>query len=113
MQVTLNQIENELLRAKFPKESRFHFVLVCAGLGCPPIIKKAYRPTTLNEQLKEQTEKAINNPKFIRVKGNEVKVSQIFEWYKGDFEKVGGVVEFINTYRTPKIPVNSQVDYYP
>ena len=113
MEVTLNQIENELLRAKFPNEPRFHFVLVCAGLGCPPIIKKAYRSSTLDEQLKTQTELAINNPKFIRVEGDEVKVSQIFEWYKSDFEQAGGVVAFINTYRTEKIPIDSEVGYYP
>ena len=112
-EVTLNQIENELLRAKFPNEPRFHFVLVCAGLGCPPIIDEAYRPSTLNEQLKTQTEKALNDPKFIRVDGGEVKVSQIFEWYKSDFEKAGGVVNFINSYREPKIPEDSKVSYYP
>ena len=112
-EVTLNQIENELLRGKFPNEPRFHFVLVCAGLGCPPIIDEAYRPSTLNEQLKTQTEKALNDPKFIRVDGGEVKVSQIFEWYKSDFEKAGGVVNFINSYREPKIPEDSKVSYYP
>ncbi len=112
-EVTLNQIENELLRAKFPNEPRFHFVLVCAGLGCPPIIDEAYRPSTLNEQLKTQTEKALNDPKFIRVEGGEVKVSQIFEWYKSDFEKAGGVVNFINSYREPKIPEDNKVSYYP
>jgi len=112
-EVTLNQIENELLRAKFQNEPRFHFVLVCAGLGCPPIIDEAYRPSTLNEQLKNQTEKALNDPKFIRVDGDEVKVSQIFEWYKSDFEKAGGVVNFINSYREPKIPGDSKVSYYP
>jgi len=37
---TLNGIENKILRATYPKEARFHFVLVCAGLGCPPIGKK-------------------------------------------------------------------------
>ncbi len=112
-EVTLNQIENELLRAKFPNEPRFHFVLVCAGLGCPPIINEAYRPSTLNNQLETQTEKAINDPKFIRVEDDAVEVSQIFEWYKSDFEKVGGVVAFINKYRTLKIPEDTQVAYYP
>lgn len=111
---TLNDIENKLLRANFPSEARFHFVLVCAGLGCPPIIASAYMPSTLDAQLQEQTVKALNNPEFIQVKGNKVKVSQIFEWYKSDFEQNGkSVVDFINTYKTVKLPENSKVSYYP
>ena len=112
--ITLNDIENKLLRANFSKDPRFHFVLVCAGLGCPPIIAKAYKPSTLNSQLTTQTKKALNDDNFIRVNKNKVKVSQIFEWYKGDFEQNGSdLVDFINTYRTEKLPENSKVSYYP
>lgn len=111
--ITLNNIENKLLRANFSKDPRFHFVLVCAGLGCPPIIAKAYKPSTLNSQLSTQTKKALNDDNFIRVNKNKVKVSQIFEWYKGDFEQNGSdLVDFINTYRTEKLPDNSKVSYY-
>lgn len=112
--ITLNDIENKLLRANFSKDPRFHFVLVCAGLGCPPIIANAYKPSTLNSQLNTQTKKALNDDNFIRVNKNKVKVSQIFEWYTGDFEQNGSdLVDFINTYRTEKLPDNSKVSYYP
>ncbi len=56
--ITLNDIEHKMLRAVFPKEARFHFVLVCAGLGCPPIINEAYLPPTLENQLALQTKRA-------------------------------------------------------
>ncbi|QCW98684.1 DUF547 domain-containing protein [Aggregatimonas sangjinii] len=111
--ITLNDIENKMLRAKFPKEARFHFVLVCGGLGCPPIIDSAYKPATLEEQLTRQTTKALNNPAFIQVNKNKVKISQIFEWYKGDFEHGGNVVDFINTYKSEKLPEKAKVSYYP
>ena len=112
--ITLNDIENKLLRGNFPSEARFHFVLVCAGLGCPPIINTAYMPSTLNEQLREQTVLALNNDNFIRVNKNKVKVSQLFEWYTGDFEQGGtSLVEFINNYRKEKLLENSKVTYYP
>jgi len=110
--ITLNDIENKLLRANFPNEPRFHFVLVCAGLGCPPIIDKAYLPETLEMQLEQQTLKALNDPNFIRVNKNKVKISQIFEWYKGDFTKDGSLVDFINKYKSEKLPENSKVSYY-
>ncbi len=112
--ITLNTLENKLLRGKFPKEPRFHFVLVCAGLSCPPIINQAYLPSTLDAQLEEQTKKALNDPNFIRIDKNKVKVSQIFEWYKGDFTgDDGDLKDFINLYRTDKLPEDSKISYYP
>ncbi|MDB4292647.1 DUF547 domain-containing protein [Maribacter sp.] len=110
--ITLNDIENKMLRAKFPKEPRFHFVLVCGGLGCPPIIASAYKPASLDAQLTEQTKKALNDPNFIQVNKNKVKISQIFEWYKGDFKHHGDVVDFINLYKTEALPEKAKVSYY-
>ncbi len=112
--ITLNDIENRLLRGNFPNEPRFHFVLVCAGLGCPPIISSAYIPLTLDSQLQEQTTKALNDPNFIRASEKKVMVSQIFEWYKGDFTQNGqSLIDFINQYRKEKLPENSKISYYP
>lgn len=112
--ITLNDIENKLLRKNFPKEPRFHFVLVCGGLGCPPIIDEAYTPSQLDGQLERQTKLAINDPNFIRVKKNKVSVSQIFEWYPGDFKQDGKkLVDFINTYKSEKLPEKPKVSYYP
>ena len=112
IQTTLNNIENKLLRAKFPTEPRFHFVLVCAGLGCPPLIGEAYAPDKLENQLQQQTTLALNDPNFIKVIGNKVQISQIFEWYKEDFTKNGSVIKFINSFRREAIPTKAKVSYY-
>lgn len=111
--ITLNDIENKLLRGNFPKEARFHFVLVCAGLGCPPIINSAYMPNTLEAQLQKQTKIALNNNNFIRVKGKRVQLSQLFEWYKGDFTQ-GGIseIDYVNKYRKEKLAAGTKVGYY-
>ncbi|MGF1557990.1 MAG: DUF547 domain-containing protein [Flavobacteriaceae bacterium] len=111
--ITLNDIENILLRKNFPKEPRFHFVLVCGGLGCPPIISQAYLPATLNDQLEKQAKLALNDPKFIQVDKGKVKISQIFEWYKSDFENDGSVVDYINAHRSEQLPEKAKVSYYP
>lgn len=111
--ITLNDIENKLLRGNFKSEPRFHFVLVCAGLGCPPIMNKAYKPNTLDAQLETQTKIALNDPKFIRVNKNKAQVSQIFEWYKGDFTKNGKLAAYIDSYRDEKFPAKVKVSYYP
>jgi len=111
--ITLNDLEHKLLRGNFPKEARFHFVLVCAGLGCPPIINEAYLPNTLEAQLQRQTEKALNNPNFVRVKGKKVLLSQIFEWYKGDFTQDGkSEISYINQFRKEKLNAGAKVGYY-
>jgi len=111
--ITLNDIENKMLRAKFPNEPRFHFALVCAGLGCPPIIDEAYTPAKLESQLQRQTEIAVNNPNFTKVKGNKVQLSQIFEWYKEDFVRNGDEIDFLNKYRKESIPADAKLSYYP
>ncbi|MBP2831769.1 DUF547 domain-containing protein [Aquimarina sp. U1-2] len=110
---TLSDLENKILRKNFPNEPRFHFVLVCGGLGCPPIISKAYRPETLEKQLQEQTVKALNDPNFIKVKRKKVALSQIFEWYKEDFTRNGAEIDFINAFRKEKIPEGTKISYYP
>ncbi|AUP80222.1 DUF547 domain-containing protein [Flavivirga eckloniae] len=112
--ITLNDIEHKLLRAQF-NDARFHFVLVCGALGCPPLINKAYLPSTLNAQMDVQTKKALNGS-FLKVntKKKRVQASQIMEWYKGDFTMNGKTeIDFINTYRTEKIPNNFKLSYFP
>lgn len=112
--ITLNDIEHKLLRAQF-NDARFHFVLVCGAVGCPPLINKAYLPNTLDSQLETQTKKAINGS-FIRVndKKKRVQVSQIMEWYKGDFKMNGETeIDFINKYRTEKLEGKYKLGYFP
>lgn len=111
-QLTLNDIENKKLRAVV-KDARLHFVLVCGALGCPPLINKAYRPEILEQQLENQTIKAINNDQFIRVHKNKVVVSQIFEWYKVDFIANGSsVLKFISKYRKSPLPEKVKLSFY-
>lgn len=110
--LTLNEIENKMLRAQFD-EPRFHFVLVCGALGCPPIRSEVYLPQVLEDQLQEQTVKALNDNNFIRVSKGEVLLSEIFKWYQADFIKDGnGELRFINKYRRNKIPLDSRISYY-
>lgn len=109
--ITLNDIENKQLRAVY-NDARFHFVLVCGALGCPPLITDAYMPDTLDTQLETQTKIALNNPDFIKVSGKKVAFSQIFEWYKKDFIQDGNEIDFLNTFRKEKVPANAKVTYY-
>jgi len=107
---TLNDIENKMLRARY-NDARLHFVLVCGANGCPPLLSEAYLPKTLNAKLDQQTSKALNNPNFIKVTGDKIQLSQIFEWYKEDFKNKE--IEFINSFRENKLKPTSKFSYYP
>lgn len=110
--ITLNDIENKKLRAVF-KDARVHFVLVCGAQGCPPLIGKAYTPDNVESLLQRQTELAVNNPDFIRIKGKKVGVSEIFKWYQEDFvTKEQTLIGFLNKYRTTPIAEGAKVSYY-
>lgn len=112
-QITLNDIEHKLLRAQF-KDARFHFVLVCGAIGCPPLISEAYFPNNLDAQMERQTKIALNGS-FLKVntKKKRVEGSEILKWYKEDFTMNGETeIEFINKYRTDKIPNNFKLTYF-
>lgn len=111
-QLTLNQLEKEVLFKEFP-DARLHFVLVCGAVGCPPITNFAYVPAALEAQLEKQTTSALNDNDFIRVNGTTAELSQIFNWYAKDF---GGnntaVLSFINKYRKEALPSSANITYY-
>lgn len=112
-QITLNDIEHKLLRAKY-KDARFHFVLVCGALGCPPLIDMAYMPNTLDAQLEEQTKLALNGS-FLKVnaKKKRVEASEIMKWYKEDFTMDGMTeIDFINKFRTEKLSDKFKLSYF-
>lgn len=111
--VTLNTIENKLLRAVF-NDARVHFVLVCGAKGCPPLIPNAYLPETLENQLQEQTTLAINGTSFVKINNKKKRVegSEILKWYKADFVAKGqSEIDFLNQFRTDKIPSKFKLTY--
>ena len=112
--ITLNELEKKKLLRVY-EEPRFHFVLVCGAIGCPPIAAFAYTPEKLEMQLEERTRKALNDQLFIKVNDSkkQVLLSQIFEWYLSDF---GGsktsAIGYVNRYRDNPIPTSYKIDYY-
>lgn len=111
--VTLDDIEKKLLLGKYPEEARFHFVLVCAAKGCPPIIAEAYRPETLEKQLQQQTVKAMSASDFVKVQKDKVLFSELMNWYQKDFtSENSNLIDFANKYRKTPIPGNLKIDFY-
>ncbi len=112
--ITLDQLEKATLFAKYP-DSRMHFALVCAAKGCPPLADFAFHPDKLDQQLNQITSKAFSNGQFLKVEEDQQRVhlSQIFEWYRQDFlKKSNNLIDYINNYRSEKIPTNFKIRYY-
>jgi hypothetical protein len=110
--LTLNQLEKNLLLREFP-DPRLHFVLVCGAVDCPPITDFAYTAEQLDAQLERQTRLALNEATFIRVRGDEVELSQIFQWYQRDFGgSEAAVIAYIDGYRATQLPAGASVSYY-
>ena len=109
--LTLNDLENKKIRTY--QDPRIHFVLVCAALGCPKLANFSYMSEKLDIQLTQQTQLTLNDPDFIQVDGNDVKISEIFSWYKHDFGKSDeDLITFINKYRDSALPEKSTLSYY-
>ena len=111
--VTLDDIEKKFLLGNYPDEARFHFVLVCAAKGCPPIITEAYRPESLEKQLQQQTVKAMNSSDFIKVQKDKVLLSELMKWYQQDFTKEEEtLIDYVNKYRKTPIPASLKIEFY-
>ncbi|MFK8043766.1 DUF547 domain-containing protein [Congregibacter sp.] len=86
--VSLDDIEHGMIRedGRFD-DPRIHFAVNCASVGCPALRREAYRGADIDRQLEEQTESFLADPSRNRLRGDELEVSSIFKWYRGDFEK--------------------------
>ena len=96
--VSLDDIENGALRPEFGY--RTHAVLVCAARSCPPLQTSAYTAGQLDEQVARAYRAWLGRADLneFSAEKNEASISSIFKWFKGDFEKGGGVKSVIAKY---------------
>jgi hypothetical protein len=112
VQMNLSHVENEILRKKF-NEPRIHFAIVCASYSCPKLSNKAFTAANTQSQLTTLTKGFINDPKRNKISASKVQLSEIFNWYKGDFIKNGTLIAYLNKYLTVKIKANAKVSFLP
>lgn len=92
--LTLDMIEHETLRAKY-NEPRIHAALVCAARSCPPLRNEPYAGDRLDEQLNDQMNAYLADPKRFHVDYDNyvVQLSSILKWYGEDFVETYGAEE--------------------
>lgn len=104
---SLNQIENDILRARYG-DARIHFAVNCAAASCPPLYNRAFTASNLNSTLQRLTRSFVNNSSYNTLSSAKIEISKIFEWYAGDF---GNVKSYIDGFTDVEIGANTQVSY--
>lgn len=99
---SLNDIEHGILRKM--GDPRVHGAIVCASVSCPDIAAYSFKPEILPSQLDNRLKNFLaNETKGFAVHQTEksIYISPIFKWFKKDFKKKGGVINFLKEYAPP------------
>jgi hypothetical protein len=108
----LDWVEHSKLRVDFD-EPRIHFAIVCASIGCPPLISSAYNPKSLNLQLQSSMEFFLNdkNKNRYEISSNTLYLSKIFDWFSKDFTKNSTLISFVKSGMKVEIPEDANIKY--
>lgn len=82
----LDWIEHEQLRPRY-NEPRIHVAVNCASIGCPALPPEAFTAPKFDAQLEEGMLRFLGDHTRNRMAEGKLEVSQIFKWFKEDFEK--------------------------
>lgn len=107
---TLNAIEHEILRPNF-KDPRIHAGINCASYSCPPLLNKAFTEANVNSLLDLAFRNFVNDPLRNKISADKIEISQLFDWFKGDFTEKGSVIDYLNKYSKTKISKGAKVTY--
>ena len=96
---SLNDIEHRILRKM--GDPRIHAAIVCASVSCPDLATFSYKPEDISEQLDNRFKDLLANKTkgfFVHQTEEVIYISQIFKWFKKDFQQAGGIINILNKY---------------
>jgi len=83
--LSLNDIEHEILRKRYANPAMVHYMVNCASIGCPNLGSKLWVGATLDADREQAAREFINSPRGVEIRGNSLKASSIYDWFKVDF----------------------------
>jgi hypothetical protein len=98
-ELTLNQIEHEILRPIW-RDKRIHYAVNCASLGCPNLQSIPFTGENFDEMLEKSANEYINHKRGVNVDGNTLRLSSIYKWYDEDFGTKQNLLEHLAEYST-------------
>ena len=75
------------------RDYRIHFALNCGAKDCPPVA--IYQVSRLHEQFDRGTEMYLKKTSDYDEEKNEVAVTSLFSWFRGDFGSKGGIKKIL------------------
>ena len=104
-QYSLDSMEHQVLRKM--NEPRIHFAIVCASIGCPRLLNRAYVSDRLDEQLTGNARDFFSRAQNLRTDSasGTLLVSSILDWFGEDF---GSSTKQQGAYLKPYLPAAAQ-----
>lgn len=84
-------------RHRLPEvDPRIHFSLNCGAESCPPIV--AYTASDIDSELETSTRSFLQQSSTYHSEDDELWVTRLFLYYRGDFGGRSGIYEFLERY---------------
>lgn len=83
--LSLDDIEHKILRKRYADPAMVHYMVNCASIGCPNLQPKLWDGATLDANREAAAREFINSPRGVKIKGETLQASSIYDWFKDDF----------------------------
>lgn len=119
IKISLNDIEYRILSSdpkrggpingySVPFDPRAHFALSRGTISTPKLLNRSYTGNTLGERLQTAAKNFANSDRTLWLEDGQLHLSQILEWFKDDYETVGGVSAYISGLIDPAVLPDAQ-----
>jgi len=99
--LSLDDIEHRILRPIW-RDSRIHYAVNCASLGCPNLQTEAFTPGNMERLLNDAARAYINHPRGASIRNGELVLSKIYDWFQEDFgDSTRGVLAHLRQHAEP------------
>ncbi len=132
VELSLDDIEHRILRRSYSKwtlgyvrrpfrgeffnqhelderDPRIHFALNCGAESCPPIA--AYTAEKIDQHLDWATEGYLDSHVEYDPFAGRVRVPRVMLWFRGDFGRKRGIIEFLQQYKQLPPGANPRLSY--
>ena len=101
--LSLDDIEHRILRPIW-KDSRVHYAVNCASLGCPNLQPLAFTGENTESLLDKAAREFVNHPRGVAILNGRLRVSSIYVWFQEDFGRdAEDLMEHWQKYADPKL----------
>lgn len=107
---SLDHIEHQILRKKL-FDPKIHVGVNCASMSCPKLGNVAFTEENIDAELTKLMKAFVNDPNRNKITEKRIQISEIFNWFKGDFTKNGSIIDYLNKYSENEIKSNAKISY--